>query len=126
MFTLEYGDKRPVYEQIKEKIKQLIISGVLRENERIPSVRDLAVTMAINPNTILKAYRELEKEGYLYSLRAKGYFVAPIDAVKFSARTSVLLQQMKSCVKELFFLGAEKDKLVLAINEIYSGGKSND
>ena len=65
MIQLDFGDHRPLYEQICEKIKELIISGVLVENDKIPSVREMAAILAINPNTIQKAYKELENEGYI-------------------------------------------------------------
>ena len=77
MFQLDFKDRRPIYEQIKEKMKFLIIGGAMKEGEKISSVRELAVSMAINPNTIQKAYKELESEGYIYSVTAKGYFVTP-------------------------------------------------
>ena len=70
MFSLSYNDHRPIYEQIKEKFKQLIISGAMPTDAQLPSVRDLAQQMAINPNTIQRAYKELEAEGYIYSVRA--------------------------------------------------------
>ncbi len=117
MLKLSYGDRRPIYEQIKEKIKSLIISGVLKENERIPSVRELAVSMAINPNTIQKAYKELEGEGYIYSLRSKGYFVAPVDTVQVSGKIDALTESLRANV----FLGVEKEKIDNTVREIYGG-----
>ena len=71
MFQLDFGDHRPLYEQIRDKIKEMIIEGLLDENEKLPSVREMASSLAINPNTIQKAYRELENEGYIYSVKAK-------------------------------------------------------
>ena len=122
MLKLSYGDRRPIYEQIKEKIKSLIISGVLKENERIPSVRELAVSMAINPNTIQKAYKELEGEGwYIYSLRSKGYFVAPVDTVQVSGKIDSLTESLRANVRELYFLGVEKEKIDNTVREIYGG-----
>ena len=60
MIQLNYGDVSPIYEQIKQRFKDLIVKGVLKENDKIPSVRELALNLAINPNTIQKAYKELE------------------------------------------------------------------
>lgn len=77
MLQLDFGDHRPLYEQIRDKMKDLIINGILADNDKIPSVRELASTLAINPNTIQKAYKELENEGYIYSLKARGNFVTP-------------------------------------------------
>ncbi len=126
MFKLNPETHLPIYEQIKEMVKNMIISGVLKDDERIPSVRELAMQMAINPNTIQKAYKELESDGYIYSLRSKGYFVSPIGMVKVSKRVEVLLNQLKSDVSELFYLGVDKEKLDSVLDEIYKGGNSCD
>ncbi len=105
MFQLDRGDHRPIYEQIKEKIKELVISGVMKENDKMPSVRELASTLTINPNTIQKAYRDLEAEGYIYSVRAKGSFVAPRrEAVKRSD-TQGLVSEFEALVVRMKFLG---------------------
>ncbi len=119
MIQLDFGDHRPLYEQIKDKIKELIINGVLSENESIPSVRELASNLAINPNTIQKAYKELESEGYIYSLQSKGSFVAPRAETKENPKTDELLEALDGVIRELKFLGAPKEKLENLINKIY-------
>ncbi len=119
MIQLDFGDHRPLYEQIKDKIKELIINGVLSENESIPSVRELASSLAINPNTIQKAYKELESEGYIYSLKAKGSFVAPRGEINENPKTSELLGSLENAIRELKFLGAPKEELEKIINKIY-------
>ena len=124
MLQLDLGDRRPIYEQIKEKMKFLIIGGALTEGEKIPSVRELAVSMAINPNTIQKAYKELENEGYIYSLAAKGYFVTPRKDAEKSA-SSELLSKFSDVVHELMYLGNEKSELLKVIDQIYKGGISD-
>lgn len=124
MLQLDFGDRRPLYEQIKDKLKNLIISGVLKENERIPSVRELAASLAINPNTIQKAYKDLESEGYIYSQKAKGSFVSPrLDAAN-EADIKALSESLTSIVTELKFLGIGIDELTDKINRIYKEGKS--
>ena len=75
MITLDYRDKRPIYEQIIEGIQKLIISEVFKVDEKLPSVRSLAMEMSINPNTIQRAYMQLEQEGWIYSVKGKGNFV---------------------------------------------------
>ena len=75
MFSINYKDARPIYEQVKDNLRRAIITGLMKSDEKIPSVRDLAGQLAINPNTIQKAYRELEAEGYTYSVAGKGSFV---------------------------------------------------
>ena len=79
MIQLNYRDTRPFYQQIKDNVRQLVVSGALKKDEKLPSVRELAASLAINPNTIQRAYRELESEGYIYTLSGKGTFVAEVD-----------------------------------------------
>ena len=76
MISLNYRDPRPIYEQLEEKLRRLILSGAIGEGERLPSVRELASQLAINPNTIQRAYRELENEGYIVSVPGRGSFAA--------------------------------------------------
>lgn len=77
MILLDYRDKRPIYEQMVEKLERLIVSGGLEQGSRMPSVRSLAVELAVNPNTVQRAYTLLEQEGYLYTVSGRGSFVAP-------------------------------------------------
>lgn len=121
MFQLDHGDHRPIYEQIKEKIKELIIKGVLKENDKVPSVRELASTLTINPNTIQKAYRELEFEGYIYSLRAKGSFVSPKGVVAKKSDTEGITEEYRAIVSKIKFLGISKEELQVILDEEYRG-----
>ena len=75
MIVLDYSDKRPIYEQIVDRMRTLIAGGVLEPDEKLPSVRSLAVDLSINPNTIQRAYAELERDGFIYSVRGRGNFV---------------------------------------------------
>ena len=77
MILLDYRDKRPIYEQMVEKLERLIASGGLEQGSKMPSVRSLAVDLAVNPNTVQRAYTLLEQEGYLYTVSGRGSFVAP-------------------------------------------------
>lgn len=122
MITLDYADKRPIYEQIKDKLRELIIKGVLDSHDRIPSVRELAMSLAINPNTIQKAYRELETEGYIYSQKAKGYFVVPREDTESrnSARTEELFGELMKNITELKFLGVEQKEILERVIEHYN------
>ena len=121
MITLDYADKRPIYEQIKEKIRELIISGVMKAHDKIPSVRELAANLSINPNTIQKAYRELENEGYIYSVAAKGSFVSPREETENmkAGRAEELLKILRRNVEELKFLGISKDEICNYVAEVY-------
>ena len=118
MLQLDFGDRRPIYEQIKDKIKNLIIMGVLKENEKIPSVRELATSLTINPNTIQKAYKDLENEGYIYSQKARGSFVAPQKKTACERDTDNLFETLTSVVRELKFLGHSKEELTEILSEI--------
>ena len=77
MIILDYQDRRPIYEQIVEKFQALILSGALPPDSQLPSVRRLAMELSINPNTIQRAYAQLEKEGFVYPVKGRGNFVSP-------------------------------------------------
>ena len=111
MIQIDFRDSRPIYEQIKEGMRRLITTGAIRPDEKIPSVRELASTLAINPNTIQRAYRELEQEGYLYKVTGRGTFAAEIDP-KESVRYRELLGQFDETVRELCFLGVAEEELM--------------
>ena len=103
MIQLNYRDTRPFYQQIKDNVRQLVVSGALKKDEKLPSVRDMAASLAINPNTIQRAYRELESEGYSYTLSGKGTFVAEVDHSN-QFRQQELLPQFDKIVSELLYL----------------------
>ena len=111
MITINMRDPRPIYEQIKEGLCRLILTGVLATGERLPSVRELAGQLAINPNTIQRAYRELELEGFIYSMAGKGSFVSPLEQVDHS-RIDGKKQQFKEAAQELLRLGMDKETLI--------------
>lgn len=117
MLTLNYRDAKPIYIQIKDGLKKLMISGALGSDEKLPSVRELAGTLAINPNTIQRAYRELEAEGYLYSMPGKGTFVSP-DVQGDEDRKEILLGQFDETVEELFYLSVSKETLKKRLDEL--------
>lgn len=75
MIIIDYKDTRPIYEQVVDKFIDLILKGVLLPDEQMPSVRNLAMDISINPNTIQKAYMELERQGYIYAVKGRGNFV---------------------------------------------------
>lgn len=104
MFSINYRDSRPIYEQVKDSLRRAIISGVMCPDEKIPSVRDLAGQLAINPNTIQKAYRELETEGYIYSVPGKGSFVGECREA-LQVRRAELYAQLDALVAEFYHLG---------------------
>ena len=99
MITINYRDPRPIYEQIQTELRRLMLTGVLPPGSRLPSVRELAGQLAINPNTIQRAYRELEADGYILSVAGKGSFVAQVDQ---------LAEQQKKQAVDAFCAAAQK------------------
>lgn len=118
---LDYTDHRPIYEQIKDQTRELILNKALEEHQQLPSVRELASQLTINPNTIQRAYKELEREGYIYSMKAKGYFVAPLHDDVQLARKNESIKLLENAVKELIYLGTDEKEVVDLIKNIYKG-----
>ena len=116
MLFLDYQDSRPIYEQIVEKFRMLILSGAVEPSSKMPSVRQLAVELSINPNTIQRAYNELEGEGYIYSVPGKGSFAAA-NAAADSARRAELLTQVRELLSELRYLGVSQQELLNLVKE---------
>lgn len=110
MLNLDFRDARPIYEQVKDGLRRMVVTGVIREGEKLPSVRSMASSLAINPNTIQRAYEALEAEGYVYSIPGKGSFAAPCSEVD-KQRLEKLLQQFDALTAELMFLGVTGESL---------------
>ena len=110
MVHLDYRDARPIYVQIMDGLRQQITSGVLRQGEKLPSVRELAVELSINPNTIQRSYRQLEMEGWIATVPGKGCFVCaiPYGDPKQEKR---LLHQFDEAARELLKLGYTRQEL---------------
>ena len=111
MISINYRDARPIYTQVKDGLRKLILTGALAPGTRLPSVRELAAELAINPNTIQRAYRELETEGYICSVPGRGSFVCQQDAA-LEARRTELLSRFDTLVGELALVGVGSDKLI--------------
>lgn len=124
MINLDYKNGRSLHEQIESGIKELIISGILKPEEKLPSVRELSVSLTVNPNTVQKAYKLLENNGFIYSVKAKGNFVAPVEKGE-KRRAKELYEILKSTVKELVFIGEEKSAVETVISQIYSEKEEN-
>ena len=122
LVQLNYRDAKPIYEQIKEGLRKLVVSGALSTGDKLPSVRELASQLAINPNTIQRAYRELESEGYIYTLVGKGTFVAESTNID-NTREKELLQEFDELVTELLYLEVSKEKIKERIDMVAEGSK---
>ena len=120
MIHLDYRDSRPIYQQVKDNLRHLMVTGVLTAGDKLPSVRALASQLSINPNTIQRAYAELEAEGYVVSVTGKGNFVAEGDTQN-EARRRELMAKMKPIMEELKALGVTAEELAA----LWEGGKND-
>ena len=120
MLNLDYRDARPIYEQVRDGLRRLMVTGAIQEGEKLPSVRSLASRLAINPNTIQRAYESLEAEGYLYSVPGKGSFAAPHTGVD-QGRKEELLGRFDAVAAELLFLGVGGETLVERVRRLEGG-----
>lgn len=121
MITIDSRSSKPIYEQIIEKIKENIIKGILKPGDKLPSVRELASLITINPNTISKAYNELERMNAIEVIRGKGTFVAQnFKPTMDEERMKEIKEQMKNIIIEAHYIGVDKDTLIDLFNEIYS------
>lgn len=117
MISLNYRDSRPIYEQIRDGFKKLIATGAIGPDEKLPSVRALATQLSINPNTIQRAYAELESEGYTYSIPGKGSFAAARGEAD-QARRAELKAQFRALAAEMLSLGMTEEELQTLVKEV--------
>lgn len=120
MIHVNFRDSRPIYEQVRDNFRQLIISGALPADYKMPSVRELASSLTINPNTIQRAYRELEADGYICTVPGKGSFVCSQDEA-LAARRAELTGQFKALSKELMLTGLSRREIIELLE-----GEEND
>ena len=122
MLTLNYRDSQPIYGQIKDGLRRMIVSGALEPGEKLPSVRAMAMDLAINPNTIHRAYSELEAEGFIYSIPGKGSFAAQREKTGAlhgadPVRERKLIGQLRELVAELRYLSYTDNQIIALIQE---------
>ena len=123
MLTLNCRDSRPIYGQIKDGLRRMIVTGALEPNEKLPSIRTMAVDLAINPNTIRRAYAELEAEGFIYSVPGKGSYASRGPGGErprsvSPAREKELLRRLRETVAELRYLGLSEGEIIALMNEV--------
>lgn len=111
MIIIDYKDTRPIYEQIVEKIRTLILKGVLKPDSQLQSVRSLAMELSINPNTIQKAYTELERQGFIYTIKGRGNFVR-YDKSLLEVKKEELRGKVEEVLKEADELGISRKELL--------------
>ena len=119
-------DSRPIYLQLMERIQHDIISGVYQPGDKLPSVRDLALDAAVNPNTMQKALSELERDGLVYSQRTAGRFVTEVQAMIASAKRSLAERHIQAFLEAMTHLGYGREEiLTLLRQEEIKGGEDN-
>lgn len=115
VFQIDLTSRTPIYEQLYKNIIELVMKGVLTEHQQLPSVRALAKDLSVNPNTVQKAYQELERDGVIYSLTGRGNFIA---ATKRESILSKTMDHFVDVIKEALRLGITKQELISKIEEI--------
>jgi GntR family transcriptional regulator len=126
MFQLDVRSRKPIYEQLVDKIKELIITQILKPDEQLPSIRMLSSQLTVNPNTIQRAYRELETQGYLYSIKGKGVFVAAIELMPNDQKLVELTAEIQKLIAEAIYLGLTKEDLVELYLEVLHKNKGEN
>ena len=118
MIILDFRDRRPIYEQLIEKFQEVMMIGALEKDEKMPSVRQLASELSINPNTVQRAYGQLEREGYTYSVPGKGSFVADISQLK-DVRREEIRRALEQTARRAFVSGISKDEFLEDAGKAY-------
>lgn len=118
MIYLDYQDRRPIYEQIVEKFRNLILNNVLPPDSKMPSVRQLAVDLAINPNTIQRAYMELEQEGFIYPVKGRGNFVANVEQIR-NQSLNTYYEELDKIIEKGVGLGLSEQQIHEKVTAIY-------
>ena len=119
MFILDLKSRVPIYEQLKNKTLELIMAGVLEQDSQLPSVRSLARELGVNPNTIQKAYQDMEKEGIIYSVAGKGSFVNDITSVK-EKEVSHAFDSLEAVLRQLKDAKTDKTQIINCVEKIFS------
>ena len=122
MIQLNYRDARPIYLQVKDGLRHLVVTGAIQQGDQFPSVRALAASLAINPNTIQRAYESLEQEGYLRAEAGRGVFAAK-GMGGTGQRRETLLKQLDETVNELLFLGMTPQELAARVSAAGTKGE---
>lgn len=125
MILLDYRDKRPIYEQVVEKLEHLIVGGALEPETKMPSVRSLAMELAVNPNTIQRAYAQLEQEGFLFTVSGRGNFVAPESEWREGKKRQLLMEWRELTVSAME-AGVTAEELSELLQRIFRESKEND
>ena len=124
MIVIDSRDKRAIYEQVVDRLSGLMLIGALEPGDKLPSVRSLAVELSINPNTIQKAYIELERQGYVYSVKGVGSFVADMDVIKENKK-SIIYKELEELVDKSRKI-ISKEEFCKKVEEFYPEHKAKE
>ncbi len=119
MFSIDVFSRVPVYEQIIKQAEDYVSNGLLRSGDKIPSVRNLSVSLSVNPNTIQKAFSELDLRGIIFSVPGKGCFVTENAKEIVNKKKRERLDELSSLIKELKIAGTDKEDILSLVNSIY-------
>lgn len=119
MITIDYKDKRPIYEQLIEKIEEMAVRGILEPDSQLMSVRQLAQELSINPNTIQRAYTELERRGITYSVKGRGSFISGNFEKLLSERRQVIFRELDKLCEHAIIVGIEKSEIISQCERFY-------
>ena len=122
MIILDYRDRRPIYEQVISRFQELMLTGALEKDSQLPSVRSLAMELSINPNTIQRAYMQLEQEGLIYPVKGTGNFIADSEEVRKLSKASYI-KELKTLIRKGKAMGMEAEELIYIIRECYKEEK---
>ncbi len=134
MYQIDIMSRKPLYEQLVDQVERFILRGILKPDQQMQSVRSLSVQLAVNPNTVQKAYSELDRRGVVYSVPGRGCFVSPEAVVNIGARKREHMDHFVTEVKELAMAGIEKELVIDCVEQAYreegerydTGGKSDE
>ena len=122
MFPLDMRSNKPIYEQIIDNIKEQTVKGILKPQDKLPSVRQLAAMLTVNPNTVSKAYAELERQKVIETIRGRGTFVCALGELQVDGEK---LEQSKKKLKdvciEMSYLGLDKEEILKEVETIFKG-----
>ena len=125
MISINFGSRTPVYQQLYDDVVRLASLGILKSNTKLPPVRVLATELGINPNTVQKAYKMLESDGYIYSMVGRGSFVSEKlgqnEAEKIEAK-----KKLKESASDAYKKGVAKEEIISIVDSAINGGNGND
>lgn len=121
MITVDMRDRKPIYEQLIDNIRTLAVQGYLKPDEHLPSVRVLAAELAINPNTIQKAYAELERQNVIYALPGRGNFISPDIGAVAKQEKERQLTALRTQLQQARNAGVEKTEILSLLDAVYEG-----